>query len=146
MLEERAISIGVASQISFLGQRGDIADLLHAADVVVAPSRREGMGVAALEAMAAGRAVVASDVGGLAYAVVHERTGLLVPPEDAAALASALARLIRNPELRQRLGAEGPPRIAEEFLPEQMIAAYEKLYQSVALRPPLPAAGRGLGG
>ncbi len=146
ILEQQARSIGVASQVSFFGRRDDIADLLHAADVVVVPSRREGMGVAALEAMAAGRAVVASDVGGLGYAVVHERTGLLVPPEDAAALASGLARLIRDPELRQRLAAEGPRRIAEEFLPQQMIDAYEKLYLRMALRSPLPAAGRGLGG
>jgi glycosyltransferase involved in cell wall biosynthesis len=99
--------------------------------------------VAALEAMAAGRAVVASAVGGLRHAVVHERTGLLVPPDDASALASALARLIRDPELRQRLGEQGPQRIAEGFLPEQMVEAYEKLYLDVA--PPSPS-GNGAGG
>jgi glycosyltransferase involved in cell wall biosynthesis len=92
------------------------------------------MGVAALEAMAAARAVVASNVGGLGYAVVHERTGLLIPPEDPVALASALARLIRDPELRQRLGAEGPRRIEEGFLPEQMVDAYERLYLDAVKR------------
>lgn len=141
-LEESARRLGVASQLSFLGRRADVADLLHAADIAVLPSRQEGMGVAALEAMAAGRAVVASDVGGLGYAVVHERTGLLVPPENASALASALARLIRDPELRQRLGTEGPRRIAEGFLPEQMTDAYEKLYLSVAT-PSLRGTGAG---
>jgi glycosyltransferase involved in cell wall biosynthesis len=130
-LEQQARRIGVAAQTSFLGWRDDVADLLHAADIAVLPSRREGMGVAALEAMAVGRAVIASNVGGLAHAVVHERTGLLVAPNDAAALASALARLIRDPDLRQRLADGGPPRIAESFQPEQMVSAYERLYADV---------------
>lgn len=142
VLEQRARQIGVATQVSFLGWRDDIADLLHAADIAVLPSRQEGMGVAALEAMAAGRPVVASAVGGLRYAVVHERTGLLVPPEDPSALALALVRLIRDPELRQRLGAQGPQRITEGFLPEQMVEAYEKLYLSVAA-PSLPGKEAG---
>lgn len=139
-LEEQARRLGVASQISFLGRRADVADLLHAADIAVLPSRHEGMGVAALEAMAAGRAVVASDVGGLGYAVVHGRTGLLVPAEDASILAAALALLIRDPELRQRLGGQGPQRITEGFLPEQMVEAYERLYLKVA--PPSLAGKR----
>jgi len=133
-LEEQARRLGVAAQLSFLGRRADVADLLHAADVAVLPSRQEGMGVAALEAMAAGRAVVASEVGGLGYAVVDKRTGLLVPAEDPSALAAALGRLIRDPELRQRLAMEGPRRIAERFLPEQMIDAYERLYLDVMKR------------
>lgn len=141
-LEQQARQLGVAAQVSFLGWRDDIADLLHAADIVVMPSRQEGMGVAALEAMAVGRAVIASDVGGLRHAVVHERTGLLVPPADAPALAAALARLLRDPELRQRLGAQGPQRITEGFLPDQMVSAYEKLYLSVA-PPSLPGKGAG---
>jgi glycosyltransferase involved in cell wall biosynthesis len=149
-LEQQARRIGVASQISFLGWRDDVADLLHAADIAAIPSRREGMGVAALEAMAAGRAVVASNVGGLAHAVVHERTGLLVAPGDCAALASALARLIRDPELRQRLSAAGPKRVAEHFLPEQMIDAYERFYQRAlssyqGMAPP-SLRGKGAGG
>jgi glycosyltransferase involved in cell wall biosynthesis len=131
-LEEQARQLGVAEQVSFLGWRADVADLLHAADIAVVPSRLEGMGVAALEAMAAGRAVVASNAGGLGHAVVHGRTGFLVPPADASALASALARLIRDPELRQRLGEQGPRRIAEGFLPQHMVKAYENLYLTVA--------------
>jgi glycosyltransferase involved in cell wall biosynthesis len=117
--------------VRFLGVRDDIGDLLAAADVVVLPSRREGLGNAALEAMGAGRAVVASAVGGLGEAVVDGRTGLLVPAEDAPALAAALERVVRDPDLRNRLAAEGPRRIAEGFLPEQMVSAYERLYQDV---------------
>jgi glycosyltransferase involved in cell wall biosynthesis len=75
------------------------------AAVVVCPSRREGFGLACAEAMAHGRAVVASDVGGLRDLVRHERTGLLVSPRDPAALRRAIDRLLGDPELRRRLGA-----------------------------------------
>jgi glycosyltransferase involved in cell wall biosynthesis len=130
-LAARAARLGVAAQVAWLGQRDDIGDLLAAADVVVLPSRAEGLGVAALEAMAAARPVVASAVGGLAEAVVDGRTGLLVPPGDAVALAHALARLLHEPALRAALGGAGPARVGEGFLAEQMVAAYERLYRDV---------------
>jgi len=127
-LEKQARELGLAHQVRFLGERADIADLLAACDVFILPSRSEGLGVAALEAMAAGRAVVATRVGGLAEAVVHERTGLLVPPGDPAALAGALAPLLRDPALRARLAAAGPARIDEGFRADQLVEAYEALY------------------
>jgi glycosyltransferase involved in cell wall biosynthesis len=130
-LEGLAREAGVADQVAFLGRRSDAADLLGACDVVVLPSRREGLGVAALEAMAAGRAVVASAVGGLAEAVVDRRTGLLVPAEDPGALAAALAELSSDSRLRDALGDAGPRRVAESFSAEQMVEAYVRLYQSV---------------
>jgi glycosyltransferase involved in cell wall biosynthesis len=113
--------------------------LLHACDVFALASHAEGLGVAALEAMAAGRAVVASRVGGLAQAVVEGRTGLCVEPGDVTGFASALERLARDPGLRARLGAEGPARVSEGFEVEQMVAAYERLYREV-LRGPVPLA------
>jgi glycosyltransferase involved in cell wall biosynthesis len=85
------------------------------AAVVVCPSRREGYGVVAREAMAHGRPVVASAVGGLLDAVEDERTGLLVPPGDAAALRSAIERLLLDPMLRARLGAAARERAGERF-------------------------------
>jgi glycosyltransferase involved in cell wall biosynthesis len=130
-LEGTAESLGLASRARFLGPRSDTPDLLAACDVFVLPSRHEGLGGAALEAMARGRPVVASRVGGLGEAVVHERTGLLVPPEDPEALAEALARLLRDEALRARLAAAGPDRIAEGYLPEQMVEAYERLYGEI---------------
>jgi glycosyltransferase involved in cell wall biosynthesis len=130
-LEARAERLGLTSRVRFLGRRADAPDLLAACDVAVLPSRREGLGVAALEAMGARRPVLASNVGGLGDAVVDERTGLLVPPEDVPALARALVRLEEDPELRRRLGDAGPDRVAEGFLASQMVAAYEKLYRSV---------------
>jgi len=130
-LEAAATRLGVAEQVSFLGRRGDVPDLLEACDVFVLPSRQEGLGVAALEAMARARPVLASAVGGLAEIVIPEQTGLLVPPGDAAALASALERLVRDPALARRLGAAGAKRVAEHFLAEQMVAGYETLYREI---------------
>jgi glycosyltransferase involved in cell wall biosynthesis len=135
-LEARADALGIAPRVSFLGRREDKADLLHACDVLVLPSRAEGLGVAALEAMACGRGVVASQVGGLAEAVVHERTGLLVPPDDADALADALARVACDDALRARLGAAGPARISEGFRAEQMCEAYAALYRELLAERP----------
>jgi glycosyltransferase involved in cell wall biosynthesis len=130
-LERQAARAGLGERVRFLGRREDAADLLAACDVFVMPSRREGLGVAALEAMAAGRPVVASRVGGLAAAVQEGGTGLLVPPEDPAALASALSTLLGDATLRARLGAAGPARVVAAFGAEAMVEAYEKLYREI---------------
>jgi glycosyltransferase involved in cell wall biosynthesis len=140
-LEQLARELALGDRVRFLGARRDVPDLLAACDVFVLPSRHEGLGVAALEAMAAGRAVVASGVGGLAEAVAHERTGLLVPPDDPPALAGALARLLGDARLRERLAAAGPARIAERHLASHMVEAYERLYRDVLAEPP-PAWAR----
>jgi glycosyltransferase involved in cell wall biosynthesis len=127
----RAESLGVASQLHLLGQRSDVGDLLGACDVAVLPSRHEGLGVAALEAMAAGRPLVASAVGGLADAVADGVTGLLVPPEDPARLAAALESLLRDPALRAALGSAAAQRVAERFGAERLVDAYERLYHRI---------------
>ncbi|MGA2513485.1 MAG: glycosyltransferase [Candidatus Limnocylindrales bacterium] len=89
----------------------DVPKWLRAADVVAVPSRREGLGLAAVEALACGTPVVASAVGGLTEVVRDGENGLLVPPGDPSALAAALARL-EDPDLRARLGAAGPASVA----------------------------------
>lgn len=132
-LAARATELGLAKRVQFLGQRGDAADLLGACDVFVLPARREGLGVSALEALAAGRAVVASRVGGLAEVVIDGECGLTVPPGDETALAHALERILGDDALRARLAAAGPARVANGFLAEQMVASYEKLYREVLL-------------
>jgi glycosyltransferase involved in cell wall biosynthesis len=85
------------------------------AAVVACPSRREGFGVVAAEAMAHGRPVVASAVGGLLDLITHEETGLLVPPRDVGALRGALQRLLDDAELRRRLGDAGRARARAEL-------------------------------
>lgn len=130
-LEAQAAECGLADRVNFLGRRHDVADLLAACDVFVLPARQEGLGVAALEAMAMGRPVVASRVGGLGEAVQHEVNGLLVPPDDPEALAGALERLLADPELARRLGAAGPERIRERYSAEAMVEGYERVYAEI---------------
>ncbi len=131
LLEERAQRAALDARVTFLGARNDVPDLIAAADVFVHPAHREGLGIAALEAMALARPVVASRVGGLAESVVDGRTGILVPPGDARALADALERVLRDGALRAALGNAGPARVAEGFLAEQMVEKYEHLYRDV---------------
>jgi len=115
--------------VRFAGFRRDVPGCLAAADVVALPSLNEGLGVAALEAMAADRPVVASRVGGLAEVVLHEETGLLVPPADPDALALALGRLATDPTLRARLGAAGRDHVRARYtlarMAEGTLACYE---------------------
>jgi glycosyltransferase involved in cell wall biosynthesis len=109
--------------------RAELEGLYERAAVVACPSRREGFGVVCAEAMAHGRPVVAGAVGGLLDLVVDEETGLLVPPQDVAALRAALQRLIVDRELRRRLGAAGRARIREQFswdrFADETLRAYE---------------------
>jgi glycosyltransferase involved in cell wall biosynthesis len=108
---------------------GELARYFDRAAVVVCPSRREGYGVVAREAMAHARPVVASDVGGLAEAIVDGESGLLVPPGDASALRTALERLLGDPELRARLGMAARERVRERYArgvaARATLAAYE---------------------
>jgi glycosyltransferase involved in cell wall biosynthesis len=130
-LEAQCAHLGLGSRVRFLGRQQDKAGLILACDVLCLPSRREGMGVAALEALALGRPVLASAVGGLCEAVEDERSGLLVPPEDPAALAAALKRLESDPALRARLGAGGEHSLARGYRAENMVEDYAQLYRSV---------------
>ncbi|TML95136.1 MAG: glycosyltransferase family 4 protein [Actinobacteria bacterium] len=94
---------------------GELDALYRRAAVVACPSRREGFGVACLEAMAHGRPVVATDVGGLRDLVVDQQTGLVIRPRDPLALRAALDRLLADRELRRRLGAAGRERARRDF-------------------------------
>ena len=107
----------------------ELPPLYERAAVVAVPSHREGFGVACAEAMAAGRPVVASAVGGLLDLVVDDETGLLVPPRNVAALRTALERLLGDADLRRRMGEAGRERIREHFtwpaVTDLTIQAYE---------------------
>jgi glycosyltransferase involved in cell wall biosynthesis len=108
----------------------ELGPLYERAAVVAVPSLREGFGVACAEAMAHGRPVVASAVGGLLDLVVDGETGLLVPPGDVPALRAALERLLADRELRRRFGEAGRERIRRSFswpaVTDATIAAYEE--------------------
>lgn len=118
--------------VRLLGRREDVPALLAEADILAVPSRWEGFGLAAAEGLAAGIAVVASDVGGLREVVGD--AGVLVPPEDPTALRAALSRLTGDAALRRTLGSRGVARAAARFDLRETVRRYEVLYRTVAVR------------
>jgi glycosyltransferase involved in cell wall biosynthesis len=126
----RAQARPLGARVRFLGFRTDVADVLAAADVAVLPSLHEGLGVAALEAMAAARPVIASRVGGLGEVMAGGEAGILIPPGDATALADALADLAADPALRHRLGVAGRRRVVERHAAARMAAGTLACYGS----------------
>ena len=120
--------------VRVLGPRSDIPDLMRAADAVCLTSDAEAMPMVLLEAMALGRPVVSTDVGGVSEVVVHGVTGLLVPPDEDA-LAGALGGLAREPLIARRLGEHGAMRQRELFSVKRMVAAYADLFAALATLP-----------
>jgi glycosyltransferase involved in cell wall biosynthesis len=114
-----------------LGHRKDIPSLLGASDIFVLPSLYEGSSLAVLEAMAAGKAVVASRIGGTDELVVHDESGLLVPPSDPAALAAAVRRLLDDVSLRQRLGSAARDRVQRHFSAAVVADRTSRLYDEL---------------
>lgn len=126
-LEARASALGVAHAVRFTGPRSDIPDTLAAFDISVQCSLNENLG-GSIESLLMARPLVASAVGGLVDAVIHERTGLLVPPGDAAALATAILRLLRDQPLAERLAAEGRRHALARLTLETTIDELDTLY------------------
>ena len=119
--------------------REDRADLLAACDVFCLPSRAEGLGVAALEAMAAGLVPVASRVGGVPDVIVDGESGLLVPHGDVDALSAAMRDLLENPDRRQQLARAGRERLMERFVFPRFVERLEENLRHILGDPP---AGR----
>jgi glycosyltransferase involved in cell wall biosynthesis len=115
-----------------LGPRADIPDLIAASDVLCLTSDAEALPMAILEAMAAGRPVIATNVGGIRDAVLDGETGFLVPRGDCARVAQRLLRLAEDPELRDSLGEAGRERYRERFTLDRMVDAYHALLERVA--------------
>jgi glycosyltransferase involved in cell wall biosynthesis len=130
-LEAQAASLGIEDRVLFLGQRDDVAQLLAAADVVALPSLFEGSSLAVLEAMAAGRAVVSSAIGGTDELITDGETGLLVTAGDAEALAAALRRLLGDPSLRETLARRACERVTDEFSPRTMTRRVTEIYEQL---------------
>lgn len=127
-LEAQARQAGLAERVHFTGWRFDLAATLTDLDVVALTSRNEGTPVALIEALAAGRSVVSTDVGGVRSVVEHGTTGLLVPAGDAEGVASALARLLGSAELRQRLGQAGREHVRTRFGQQRLVDDVRALY------------------
>jgi glycosyltransferase involved in cell wall biosynthesis len=127
-LEQLAHELGISERVVWEGWSDNPRSYLASFDVVALPSRFEGFPLAVLEALLARSAIVAADVGSVAEAVLGGETGLLVPPEDPAALAAALRRLLADPPLRRRLGGQGRGLVLDRFTAGHMTRAFESLY------------------
>jgi glycosyltransferase involved in cell wall biosynthesis len=130
-LRDLSLEAGVADRVHVLGPRLDVPALMHAMDVFVMPSIWEGFGLVLLEAMAAGRPIVASRVATIPEVVLDGETGLLVPAGDPVALAEALAQLAHDPDFARTLGEAGRQRLRQHFSLEKMVGDTELLYREL---------------
>ena len=131
-LETQTRKLGLSDRVRFLGWRDNAPALLAACDFLVVPSRSEPLGNTIVEAWAAERPVIATETAGPKELIVSDETGLLVPVEDAASLALALARMAEDRDLRRRLAAAGHARYRTEFSAPRVVAAYQALFAKVA--------------
>jgi glycosyltransferase involved in cell wall biosynthesis len=140
-LRAEALKIGANGRVNFLGWRGDIDEIMPIFDIFVLPSLNEGMGRVLVEAMAAGKPIVASNVGGIPDLVQHGHNGLLVPPGDDQALAAAIRQLINDPAKAKMMGQRGRERCHQFSLAamiEKIDALYMELLHTESKNPHLP--------
>ncbi len=133
-LYELVVSLGLKESVLFTGFQMDVRKVLATFDVAVLPSFYEGMGRVLLEAMAMGKPVVASAVGGIPDLVHHGQNGLLVTPGNISEVKSCLLRLLLDPRLAKKMGDEGRKRINEEFSARRMAQSIEMVYRELLQR------------
>ena len=130
-LHALADRLGLNGRVIWAGFRSDVPELLRLADVLVLPSRNEPFGRVLIEAMATGKPVVATSSGGAPEIVAAEETGLLVPPENADALAEALLRLLADEDLRRKLGGAGMERARLHFDVRRVVEQVQGIYEEM---------------
>ena len=131
-IERACRRLGISERVRFAGRRADLPEILAASDLLVLPSAWEGMPNVVLEAMAAGLPVVATDVEGVRELLGSAAHQQIVPYGDGKTLADRIVELITNPAVAARLGAENQARACEHFSPQQMVTAYEDLWERLA--------------
>ncbi len=132
-LERLSRELGIGPMVTFLGERDDVASYLSTFDIVAHTSNTEGCSNSLLEAMALGKAVVATDVGGNREIVRHGETGILVPAGDVAGLARSIMSLLQNPELMRSMGAKARAEVLVQFSLGNMVRQYQFLYETTVL-------------
>jgi glycosyltransferase involved in cell wall biosynthesis len=128
--------LGIASRVVFSGMRRDIPQLLSLMEIFVLPSLYEGFGIAILEAMAAGKPVVATTVGGIPEFVVSGESGLLVQPGDPVALAAAIRQLLAQPDRAKAMGCRGQEHVRKHYTIESVVRQHEQLYEKCMAQTP----------
>ena len=126
-LKEQVEQLAIGAHIHFLGMRQDVPRLLSVLDAFVLPSLSEGLSLALLEAMASGKPVVATLVGGNPEVIEHGRTGFLAQPKDARDLAANLVKLLSDPGMMQQFARQGAERVRQHFSMGQMVDRYRDL-------------------
>lgn len=134
-LERQVREHRLEKHVFLAGFRPDVLSVLKAFDLFVMSSVTEGLGTSLLDAMAAGKPIVATRTGGIPEAVVEGETGLLVPPRDHQAMADAIVQLLENEGRRRQMGAAGLERARGLFSAERMVQETVKVYRRVALHP-----------
>ena len=127
-LKQQVNRLGLDTRVHFLGLRQDIPRILALLDVFVLPSLSEGLSMAILESMMAGKPVIATRVGGNPEIVLDGETGFLVPPKDSHALAESLIALLKDRDLAIQFGEKGKRRAERQFSLQTMVGAYQSLY------------------
>jgi glycogen(starch) synthase len=135
-LERQAAALGVEHAVDFLGwvDPDKVPELIDGATVVLVPSRREGLSLAAVEAASRARPIVASRVGGLPEVVTHTQTGLLVEPDDPRGLADAIASLLAEPGKAAKMGRAGRERVRKTFPWDRYVDDHDALYRRLMRR------------
>ena len=127
-LEAQVAELALAPSVRFVGYQSNVADWLALANFTVLPSFYEGLPLVAIESLAAGRAMVATQVDGTSEVVIDGETGLLVPPGQPDLLSAAICRLLESPELAQRLGQAGRRLVEDQFSETRQVAETETVY------------------
>ena len=130
-MEERAKALGLARHCLFVGYQREVARFYAVADAVVLTSENEGTPVTVIEALAAGRPVVATDVGGVTDVVRDGEDGFLVPVGEVGEMAERLEELARDPELRRAMGARGATRIVHRYAVARLVDDIDRLYRAL---------------
>lgn len=130
-LQNLVDELGISKHVTFLGVRNDLPDLLSAADSLLLPSLNEGFPRTAIEAMAAGKPIIATSVGGTPEAIRDGETGILVPSKDVEAMTTALLTLVRNSVLQRSLGRAGRQRAEQNYSVENYVARLDGLYRQL---------------
>jgi glycosyltransferase involved in cell wall biosynthesis len=133
-LQRQCVELGISSSVVFAGLHQHVEEVLPLMDIFVMPSLYEGFGISLIEAMAARRPVVATEVGGIPEVVIHNESGLLVPPGDHMALAAAINRLMSDPTFAEKLAACGQARVQERFSIQAAAKHHEVLYENLLAR------------
>ena len=130
-LRRKIVGLGIEDNVILAGYRSDIPEILSEIDVLALPSLSEGLPLSVIEAMAAGKAVIATPVGGVTEIIVSGETGLLVEPKKPEAIADAISQLLIDIKLRRNLGANAKEFIKHDFDSQVMYKKYEQAYRNL---------------